>query len=115
MMNCNNTEHHRTATVELLIPNPAIIYTGMQLQDWKKHFIQKKNAASTSTDANLYNRFVKLLLWAEFCNATVCYAGNAKDKDGNLTFKFTFSFPDDDSQLLFQTDWASNIKLVAKV
>ena len=113
MVNSNNTEHHRTATVDLLIPNPAIIYTGMQLQDWKEFFIQKKNAASTSTVANLYNRFIKLLLWAEFCNATVYYAGNSKDTEGNFTFKFTFEFPNNDCQLIFQADLENNLKIAA--
>ena len=114
MAKFNDTET-LTTTIELQVPRPVYITSGMEIPFWKDYFSQKKLESDTSVSATLYNRCLKILQWAEFCNATISYVGNAKDEDNNLTVKFTFHFPDADSHFLFQVDWLSNLNIVAKL
>lgn len=101
-------------TIELQIPSPVIIYAGMNLQDWKQYFMEKMHSTCNSNEKTLYNTCIKTMLWAEFCNATLSYVGNSKDRDGNFTVKFTFNFPDNDCRFLFILEWGEHIKIIVK-
>ena len=101
-------------SVELQIPSPVIIFTGMNLQNWKQYFDEKIRNTSNHNEKFLYKKCFKALLWAEFCNATIYYVGNSKDSKGNLSVKFTFSFPDNDCKFLFQLEWGEHVKIVVK-
>ena len=111
MARINNSDE-LTVAVELQIPKPIIIWPDMNLQKWKQFFIQKMEETTDSSQKTLYNKCIKVLLWAEFCNAILPYVGNAKDDEGNLYVKFAFSFPDSECTFLFQMDLESNLKVV---
>jgi len=114
MANINDNEN-LTVCVELPVPKPVYIVSGMGIPYWKSHFVLKRDEEDSSSAKTLYTRCLKVLLWAEFCNATISYVGNSKDEEGNLKLKFIFRFPDVDCQFLFQMDWLSNLNVVAKL
>lgn len=98
-----NVLSSRTSTVEVPVPVPVIIYTGMDLRDWKNCFIQKKNEAATTAEKNRYNECLKILLYAELCNAELVKVGISRPQ-GSLAVKFTFEFNNPDCQKAFHAN-----------
>lgn len=101
-------------TIELQVPSLVIIYAGMSLHNWKQYFDEKMRSTSNHNEKFLYTKCFKAMLWAEFCNATISYVGNSKDRDGHLTVRFTFDFPDNDCKFLFLLEWGEHVKIVVK-
>ena len=101
MASLNALNSSQTAEVEVLVPRPVIIYTGMKLSDWKDCFVQKKEDATTATEKTSYNECLKTLLYAELCNAELVKVGNSRP-NGNLAVKFTFKFSDSNCLKVFQ-------------
>ena len=102
---------NKSTTVTVPVPRPVIIFNDMGLQDWKKTFIQLRDEATESSDKQSYDKCYKTLLWGEFCNGTLSYVGNSKDKYG-LTVKFTFQFTSFSCMVLFQKYRKHHLELV---
>ena len=104
--------YKNSATVSVNIPRPVILYSDMGFQDWKDTFLQLKNQSTKSTEKESYDKCLKTLMWAEFCNGTISYIGNSKDKYG-LTVKFTFQFTSFTCMVLFRKYWKHHLDLVS--
>lgn len=93
------------------VPKPVIIYQAMRMQDWKEYFIAKRNEATDSDYKTSYERCLKILMWAEFCNGTLSYVGNSKESYG-MAVKFTFHFPNLQSRQLFDWNLDKNVETI---
>ena len=101
-------------TVELSVPKPILIFNNMKLEDWKNYFIQERENATDSTAKFSYNKCIKTLMWAEFCNGTLSYVGNSHNNNG-LNVKFTFEFTSFSCMVLFKKHWLKNIEIVTSL
>lgn len=94
-------------TVEVLLPitKPIIIESGLGLSGWKDYFNGKISQASFPKEKCHYTKCLKLLMWAEFCNGTLVYIGNAVHMNNQLSVRFRFSFLDEKCKNLFDFYW----------
>jgi hypothetical protein len=83
----------------------------MKIQDWKEYFTIKRDEATNSDDKKSYERCLKTLMWAEFCNGSLSYVGNFKDDTG-MSVKFTFTFPNLQSKQLFDWNLSKNVETI---
>lgn len=74
------------------IPKPVIIYPGMGIQEWKECFAQKKSEENDPANKIFYDKCLKILMWAEFCDGALTKVGNFKTESG-MNIQFYFSFP----------------------
>lgn len=74
------------------IPKPVIIFANMRIADWKNFFIQEKEKTSDPVIKTSYDRCIKIIMWAEFCDGTLTKVGNYKNENG-MNIQFFFSFP----------------------
>ena len=103
-----------SATMELYVPRPVLIFNDMRIEDWKKYFIQKAEDEIDSTAKFSYTKCFKALMWAEFCNGTLSYVGNSCNDHG-FTVKFTFQFTSFSCMVLFQKHLAKNIEITTMI
>jgi len=93
------------------IPKPVIIYPNMGMEEWKECFTFLRDETTNSDDKISYERCLKTLMWAEFCNGFLSYVGNSKE-DGSIAVKFTFTFPNLKSRELFDWNLAKNVETI---
>ena len=99
--------------VDVTVPTPkhVIIWPRMTQADWKEFFTQQKLEASTPVESLAYERCLKTLMWAEFCNGTLTKVGNSKDENG-LSVCFSFQFPNLQCRLHFDCNLDTNVNAV---
>lgn len=93
------------------IPKPVIIYTGMGIMEWKNFFMQKKCEVSDPDQKIAYDRCLKIIMWAEFCDGTLTKVGNLKNENG-MNVQFFFSFPTLAVRAYFDRNVEKNVEAI---
>ena len=96
--------------ITLSIPHPVIIWSDMKMWDWKNCFIEKKRKATILDEQSAYEKCLKALVWADFCNGSLVKVGNSKG-----AINFTFEFPDLKCKNLFDHHLESHLEVVTLV
>ena len=103
----------RDIAITTPIPKPVIIFSGMGLEEWKKCFFQKKCETDDLSEKIAYDKCVKILMWAEFCNGILIKVGNSKNENG-MNVKFTFHFPNLECRWHFGNNLEELVDIVTK-
>ena len=98
------------AKITLSIPNPVIIRVLMRMSDWKNCFIEKKEKTESLEEEYAYEKCLKALMWAEFCNGTLVKAGNSSG-----AINFTFEFPTLECKRLFELHFDGHLEVVTLI
>ena len=93
--------------VTLSLPRPVIIWAVMRISDWKNCFIERKKEAESLEEEYSYEKCLKALMWAEFCNGTLVKAGNSSG-----AINFTFQFPTLECKRLFELRLDDHLEVV---
>lgn len=96
--------------ITLPIPRPVIIFAGMGMSDWKNCFIQKKEETNIIYEEFAYEKCLKALMWAEFCNGSLVRVGSPSG-----VVDFTFEFPTLNCKKLFDLHLYEHLEVVTLV
>lgn len=101
----------RDVAIATPIPSPVIILAGMGISEWKNFFIQKKCKTTDPTEKIAYDRCLKIIMWAEFCDGTLTKIGNQNTENG-MNIKFNFNFPTLALRAFFDRNVEKNIEAI---
>ena len=93
------------------ISHPVIIFANTGINEWKEFFIQKKSEASDPSKKIAFDRCLKIIMWAEFCDATLTKVRNSRAENG-FNIQFSFSFPTLALRAYFDRNLKKNITAV---
>ena len=96
--------------ITLPIPRPMIIWSDMKMEDWKHCFEQKKLRTVIPDEEYSYQKCLKALFWAEFCNGVLVKVGNSKE-----AINFTFEFPNLKCKNLFDSHFDTHLAAVTLI
>ena len=96
--------------ITLSIPRPVIIWAVMKMSDWKNCFIKRKQEAESLEEEYSYEKCLKALEWAEFCNGTLVKAGHSSG-----AINFTFEFPTPRCKRLFELHLDDHLEVVTLI
>ncbi len=96
--------------ITLPIPRPMIIWTAMGIADWKRCFNEKKFETVIPDEEYAYQKCLKAVSWAEFCNGILVKAGNSKE-----AIDLTFEFPNPKCKDLFDYHFDTHLAAVTVI
>ena len=93
--------------ITLPVPRPIIIRSTMNFEYWKNCFNKKKLETVIPDEEYSYQKCIKTLMWAEFCNATLVNVGNSSG-----FINLTFEFPNTKCKTLFENHFDTHLATV---